>query len=66
MEKRKQESINLEAKIKKKLLETSSKNIDDVFNELDTSMQGLSEEEAQERLKEYGLNENVDHGISIF
>ena len=59
MEKRKQESINLEAKIKKKLLETSSKNIDDVFNELDTSMQGLSEEEAQERLKEYGLNEIV-------
>ncbi|NLB20276.1 MAG: magnesium-translocating P-type ATPase [Clostridium sp.] len=59
MEKRKEESINLEAKIKKKLQETNTKKIEEVCIELDSSIHGLDEADAQERLKYYGLNEVV-------
>ena len=59
MEKRKEESINLEAKIKKKLQETNTKKIEEVCIELDSSIHGLDEADAQERLNYYGLNEVV-------
>lgn len=59
MEKNNVESLNNEQKIKKKLQETSNKEIDDVLGNLEASLDGLDEQDAIERLERFGPNEVV-------
>lgn len=45
--------------MKKVLQEMSNKNIENVFQDLNSSVEGLSEEEVSKRLETFGLNEIV-------
>ncbi|HTW89856.1 MAG TPA: cation-transporting P-type ATPase [Candidatus Binataceae bacterium] len=46
--------------------EAKSKSTDDIFSELDSSPQGLSEKEAEERLVRYGPNEIAEKRANPF
>lgn len=59
MEKNNVSALNLEQEIKKNLQEMGNKDIEEVFKDLDTSMEGLDQKEAEKRLETHGLNEIV-------
>lgn len=59
MGKNESNTLNLEQRIKKNLQQISKKDIEDVFKDLDTSVDGLKEKESKARLKHYGLNEVI-------
>lgn len=52
-------NLNLEQEIKKNLQEMANKDIEDVYKDLDTSIEGLDQKEAAKRLEDHGLNEIV-------
>ena len=52
-------SLNSEQEIKKNLQNMSKKNIENVFKDLDSSIEGLSSSEAKKRLETFGINEVV-------
>ncbi len=59
LEKKNVGNLNLEQEIKRNLQEMANKEIEDVYKDLDTSIEGLDQKEAAKRLEDHGLNEIV-------